>query len=459
MPDSTSNAPKSNVPKTNVPEYSSVSELSFNLKRTLEDSYGRIRVRGELSRVKIHSSGHMYSDLKDDQSVINVVCWRSTLAKLSIKPEEGLDVICTGKVSSYPARSNYQLIIESIELAGEGALLKLLEERKKRLAAEGLFDESRKKDLPFLPDAIGVITSPTGAVIQDIMHRLNDRFPRHVYLWPVHVQGDRAAQEVIAAIKGFDGNLPDHIKKPDVLIIARGGGSLEDLMPFNDEDLVRAVADCSIPVISAIGHETDTTLIDYVSDKRAPTPTGAAEIAVPRRVDIMAGLMDFAKRLHGAMMRHMDMATMQISHMSSRLGDPRQTLDIKTQQLDFLSEKMDRVFDRSVEKHQTRLISLFSRLVHPKAHMEFLSSRLSERSERLANIGQKILEKKETQLHSLERVLENLSFKRILDRGYTVIRDKDNKLITNADDIIENQDITVEFKGNKSIAGILKPAK
>jgi len=235
----------------------------------------------------------MYSDLKDENAVLNLVCWKGTVSRLSIKPEEGLEVICTGRISSYPARSNYQLIIESMELAGEGALLKMLEERKKKLAAEGLFAPERKNPIPFLPETIGVITSETGAVIRDILHRLRDRFPRHVLLWPVAVQGKDAAAQIAAAIKGFN-DLPSSLR-PDVLIVARGGGSLEDLMAFNEEEVVRAVSESTIPLISAVGHETDTTLIDYVSDLRAPTPTGAAEKVVPVRADLLAQILDNEK--------------------------------------------------------------------------------------------------------------------------------------------------------------------
>ena len=267
--------------RSNVPELT-VSELANSLKRTLEDTYARVRVRGELSRVKIHSSGHLYSDLKDQDAVLNIICWRTTLSRLSIHPEEGLEVICTGKITSYPARSNYQMVVDSMELAGEGALLKMLEDRRKRLAAEGLFDESRKKRRPYLPQTIGIVTSPTGAVIRDIIHRIEDRFPAHLLVWPVRVQGQGAAEEIAAAIDGFNAvpaNGP--FKRPDLLIIARGGGSLEDLMPFNEEIVVRAAANSKIPLISAVGHETDTTLIDFAADLRAPTPTAAAELAVP----------------------------------------------------------------------------------------------------------------------------------------------------------------------------------
>ncbi|MGB3455807.1 MAG: exodeoxyribonuclease VII large subunit, partial [Litorimonas sp.] len=278
---------------SNVPEFT-VSELAGNVKRTIEEAFGRVRVRGELGRVTIARSGHAYLDLKDDRAVINSIMWKGTVSRLSLRPEEGMEVIVEGKMSTYPGRSNYQLIIDRMELAGEGALMALLEKRKKALAAEGLFAAERKRDLPFLPRTIGVVTSPTGAVIRDILHRLEDRFPVHVLVWPVLVQGDRAAQQIADAIKGF--NSGTGFPRPDVLIVARGGGSLEDLWCFNEEVVIRAAAASDIPLISAVGHETDTTLIDYVSDKRAPTPTGAAEVAVPVRDDLLEFVADLGLR-------------------------------------------------------------------------------------------------------------------------------------------------------------------
>ena len=279
-------------PSANLAEQS-VSELSQALKRTLEDRFGHVRVRGEISGFKgPHSSGHVYFALKDDGAKLDAIIWRGSFTRLRSKMQEGLEVIATGKISSYPNKSSYQIIIENIEPAGVGALMALLEERRKKLMAEGLFDADRKKPIPFLPQTIGVITSPTGAVIRDILHRLNDRFPRHVLVWPVRVQGETAAAEVAAAIAGFNAME----QRPDLLIVARGGGSLEDLMPFNEEVVVRAVAASTIPLISAVGHETDTTLIDHAADWRAPTPTAAAERAVPVRADLLAEIVSLAAR-------------------------------------------------------------------------------------------------------------------------------------------------------------------
>src|SRR5215510_9093167 len=284
-------------PGHNLPEFT-VSEISQAVKRTLESNFERVRVRGEVSKPNYHGSGHLYFSLKDENAVIDACAWRATVGRLKLRLEHGMEVIVTGRVSSYPGSSKYQIVIDSVELAGEGALLKMLEDRRKRLAAEGLFDTARKKPLPVLPEVIGVITSPTGAVIRDILHRLADRFPRRVILWPVKVQGDDAAAQVVTAIRGFNA-LPagGRVPRPDVLIVARGGGSLEDLMPFNDEEVVRAAAASAIPLISAVGHETDTTLIDFAADRRAPTPTAAAEMAVPVRAQLLEELLDHGRRL------------------------------------------------------------------------------------------------------------------------------------------------------------------
>ncbi|MSO88567.1 MAG: exodeoxyribonuclease VII large subunit, partial [Rhodospirillaceae bacterium] len=288
--------PAAEAPR-NLPEFS-VSELSAALKRTLEDAFAWVRVRGEVSGVKRHTSGHVYFALKDEDSVIDAVCWRGTVQRLSILPEDGMEVVASGRITTYGGRSKYQLVVESVELAGRGALLRLLEERKQRLAAEGLFAAERKRKLPYLPEIIGIVTSPSGAVIRDILHRLADRFPRRVLLWPVAVQGEGAAAQVAAAIAGFNrlvvGGSPP---RPDLLIVARGGGSLEDLMAFNEEIVVRAAAASLIPLISAVGHETDSTLIDFASDRRAPTPSAAAEMAVPVRADLAAEIGDFDRRL------------------------------------------------------------------------------------------------------------------------------------------------------------------
>src|ERR1700758_1368218 len=285
-----------NEPRLNLPELT-VSELSTALKRTIEDAYGYVRVRGELGKVSYHSNGHVYFDLKDERACVAGVIWRSTATRIKLKLEAGLEVVVTGRVTTYPGRSQYQIIVETLEPAGLGALMALLEERRGRLTAEGLFDEARKQLLPYLPAVIGVITSPTGAVIRDILHRLADRFPRHVLVWPVRVQGDGSAGDVAAAVAGFNAlSERGAIPRPDLLIVARGGGSLEDLWSFNEEIVVRAAADSMIPLISAVGHETDITLIDFAADKRAPTPTAAAEMAVPVRSELFIEVTALARR-------------------------------------------------------------------------------------------------------------------------------------------------------------------
>lgn len=438
--------PEADAIKSNVPEFS-VSELAFSLKRTLEENYGRVRVRGELSRVKIHTSGHMYTDLKDIDACIAAVCWKGTLSKLSIKPEEGLEVICTGKISTYPARSNYQLIIDSIELAGQGALLKMLEERRKKLAAEGLFDPARKRPLPFLPEVIGVVTSPTGAVIRDILHRLEDRFPRPVQIWPVLVQGPGAAEQIAAAINGFQSMNP----RPDLLIVARGGGSLEDLMPFNEEIVVRAAANSKIPLISAVGHETDTTLIDYAADLRAPTPTAAAEKAVPVRADLQAMLLRDGQRLYSGVTRLMSELQHKLEARSKALGDPAHLLDIKTQKLDHAGDKISRVFGQFLSAKNERLTRAGAHLRHPREQIDLMENKLHRWSDQLIAISPRILRDFERHLAHAGKMLEAYSFENVLQRGFAVVRDSDGYVITDAAQARAGQIIDIQFKDKKHI--------
>src|SRR4029453_7235339 len=304
------------VTTSNVPEFT-VSELSFALKREIETAFPRVRVRGEISQPSFPRSGHCYFRLKDENAVIDGVCWKGTIPRLGSRIEEGLEVIATGRLTTYAGSSRYQIIVDRLELAGEGALLKLLEDRRKKLAAEGLFDADRKRALPFLPEVVGVVTSPSGAVIRDILHRISDRFPRRVLVWPVAVQGEKAAGEVAAAIAGFN-RLPEQgsVPRPDVLIVARGGGSLEDLWAFNEEIVVRAAAASTIPLISAGGHETHTPLIDFASARGAPTPTAAAEMAVPVRADLMAHTLDFGKRTIACMNRVLREATLAVTGLA-----------------------------------------------------------------------------------------------------------------------------------------------
>lgn len=411
----------------NTPEFS-VSELSFTLKRTIEDTFGHVRVRGEISRVTVARSGHIYTALKDDKAVLDSVIWKGVAGRLSIKPEEGMEVVCTGRLTTYPGRSNYQLVVESMELAGEGALLKLLEERRKRLAAEGLFDEDRKKPLPFLPETIGVITSDTGAVIRDIMHRLRDRFPRHVLLWPVLVQGEKAAEQVAAAISGFNRLEPPH--RPDVLIVARGGGSLEDLMPFNDEAVVRAAAASDIPLISAVGHETDTTLIDHAADRRAPTPTGAAEIAVPVRTELMAGVLDMQRRSLTAMRRGFEERRHRVEGLGRGLLDPKRRLENAMQRLDDLESRLRAGLRAYSDRQSARLDRFAAGLRPPRQLIDRGRDRLATLDGRIRQSVTAGLRERSHKLHHLASLLGSLSHENILQRGFALVRGDDGRVIT-----------------------------
>lgn len=428
--------------RSNIPDLS-VSELALSLKRTLEDTYARVRVRGELSKVKVHSSGHLYSDLKDAEAVLNIICWRGTMAKLSITPEEGLDVICTGRITSYPARSNYQMVVEEMELAGAGALLKMLEDRKKRLEAEGLFNPATKKKLPYMPQRIGVVTSPTGAVIRDILHRLADRFPCSVLVWPVRVQGDGAGLEIAAAISGF--NAMPQTQRPDLLIVARGGGSLEDLMPFNDEIVVRAAAASVIPLISAVGHETDTTLIDYAADLRAPTPTAAAEMAVPERLALLAFTGDCGTRLISALTRALKTASDHVRHVSARLAHPQRLLEIKTQQLDYLSNTLRHALEKRIQTASKRVVEIAARLQHPAQRLALARQNLESLDARLQRVTRETLEKRAQSLASLAKLLDVLSFKSVLGRGFAVIRDETGHPVTQKSQTTIGQSLFVQF--------------
>jgi exodeoxyribonuclease VII large subunit len=372
-----------NEPRLNIPEWT-VSELSAALKKTVEDTYGYVRVRGEITGYRgPHSSGHCYFGLKDEGAKIDAVIWKGTFGRIRFKPEEGLEVVCTGRLTTYPGRSTYQIVIESLEPAGVGALMALLEERKKKLAAEGLFDEARKQLLPFLPGVIGVITSPTGAVIRDILHRLADRFPRHVLLWPVRVQGEGSAAEVAAAIHGFNALAAGgRVPRPDLIIVARGGGSLEDLWSFNEEIVVRAAAESLIPLISAVGHETDFTLIDFVSDRRAPTPTAAAEMAVPVRVDLLTQIDGLARRKIACWARGVDARRTELRSAARALPAADALLAVPRQKLDTLAERLPRALTANAEIHHKQYLRCATRL-----SPQLLRSRVRSERERLANLA------------------------------------------------------------------------
>lgn len=437
------------APKTNVPELS-VTGLSMALQRTLEGSFGRVRVRGEISAMKLAASGHLYADLKDENANLNIICWRSTVARLKVKPEDGLEVICTGKITTYPKSSRYQLIVDSMELAGEGALLKMLEDRRKKLAAEGLFDPARKRKLPFLPQRIGVVTSPTGAVIRDILHRLSDRFPRHVLVWPVIVQGAGAAEQIAAAIDGFSALPPE--QRPDIVIVARGGGSLEDLMAFNEEIVVRAAAASKIPLISAVGHETDTTLIDYAADLRAPTPTAAAEMAVPVRRDLLAQVMDDSARLYNIMNRHLTLLQQRVQTAAAKLGDPRRIVEIKTQTLDHLSHKLSSGFEKGLARRAAQVAEAAAMLRHPRQVIAEKGRTLSLWEQRLSDVKGRLLEPPQQRLGRAAALLEALSFQKVLERGFAVIRDEDGKPLVSAASVRPGQRLELQFRDGRKKA-------
>jgi exodeoxyribonuclease VII large subunit len=369
----------------NMPEFT-VSELSGAVKRTIEGEFSRVRVRGEVGRVSRPSSGHLYFDLKDANAVISAISWKGQVARMQVRPEEGMEVVATGRMTTFPGQSKYQLIVEDVAPAGLGALMLMLEKRRAALASEGLFDPARKKPLPFLPDVIGVVTSPSGAVIRDILHRLRDRFPRHVLIWPVVVQGERCAPEVAAAIRGFNALGPDGpIPRPDVIIVARGGGSLEDLWGFNEEIVVRAAAASDIPLISAVGHETDTTLIDHAADRRAPTPTAAAEMAVPVRLDLVAQVDQGGARLARALAQGLGLRRQRAQDVARALPRPEALVGPSRQRLDLWAERLPQALSQPVTVKRGRWMQLDAR-IRPQTLARLLADlrlRLTERAARL----------------------------------------------------------------------------
>ena len=407
----------------------SITEISGILKRTVEDRFGFVRLRGELSGVKRAASGHLYCSLKDEKAVIDGVMWRGNAGRLSFMPEDGIEVVASGKLTTYPGRSKYQIVMESMEIAGEGALLALLEKTKTRLEAEGLFAPERKKLLPFLPRTIAVVTSPTGAVIRDILHRLADRFPCEVLVWPVLVQGKGSSDQVASAIRGFS-ELPEGISKPDILIVARGGGSIEDLWGFNEEVVVRAIADCPIPVISAVGHETDTTLADFAADRRAPTPTAAAEMAVPVRAELAAAIEDLAHRKKRAIARPVGLGRERLEARLQRMPKAETLLQPQVQKLDDLSDRLGRGLKDSAAKARERLQSDPARLSAP-----LLLARVDRARDRLGAsrftpaLAQDRLKRESERFSAFERLYQSLNPKAPLKRGFVLVKDTQGNLV------------------------------
>jgi len=438
--DSVETAPEPN-------EYT-VTEVSNKLKSMVESKFAYIRVRGEFSRVTVAKSGHLYTSLKDDKSVLDAIIWKGTLSKLSITPEEGMEVICTGRLTTYPGRSNYQMIIENAEIAGEGALLKMIEERKKKLAAEGLFDEARKKPIPLIPERIGVITSPTGAVIRDIMHRLNERFPRNVYLYPVMVQGEGAAKTVAEGVRRFNLIPKGSPYRPDVLIVARGGGSLEDLMPFNDEELVRAVAASEIPIISAVGHETDTTLIDYAADLRAPTPTAAAEKAVPVKSELITLILDKQKRIFNSAKNIIKNKTNITLALSRAVTSPRSLMENSIQRLDNISIRLDSCLKSWLQSKENTIKQLNLRIspIYLRQRIKSFEQNLANRNEKLVGFEKNLITSRADKLKNLSALLNSYSFERVLDRGFAAIFDEKGNIISSKNETSSGQRLKIRLK-------------
>ena len=501
---------------TNQAPYS-VSELSGALKRTVEGAFGLVRVRGEIVQPKTHGSGHLYFCLKDDAAVIDAVCWRGNASKLQLVPEHGMEVIVTGKLTTYPGRSKYQIVVETMELAGQGALFKLIEERRQRLLAEGLFEAAAKRTLPFIPQRIGLVTSPSGAVLHDILHRLADRFPRHVLVWPVAVQGPGAAEQVATAVTGFNA-APPHLR-PDLLIVARGGGSIEDLMAFNEEIVVRAVAASTIPVIAAVGHETDHTLIDLVADRRAPTPTAAAEFAVPVRTALLQQLDESGFRLRQAVYQTWERPRTHLQALARGLADPRRLLGTTRQSLDDRAERLAQAMQTLLTAQQLQLGRAAAGLKHPRvqlteaSHRLFVlegrlqqvvrddlvearmllalrvpvppAARLSHERQALIHLAQRgqrartllmqghrerfdalagrvddeplygLLGDWAYTLDNKARHLESLSYRNVLARGYAVVRDNEGRAVAAGAKLRKGQFVEIEFGDGKKGAQIL----
>lgn len=492
-------------PGENAPEFS-VSDLSGAIKRVIEGEFGRVRVRGEIGRVSRPKSGHLYLDLKDDRAVINGIIWKGVAGKLPVQPEEGMEVVATGRLTTFPGQSRYQIIIEDIKPAGAGALMAMLEKRKAALAAEGLFAAERKRPLPYLPEIIGVVTSPSGAVIRDILHRLRDRFPRKVLIWPVAVQGERCAGEVTRAIEGFNAMTPGGaLPRPDLLIVARGGGSIEDLWGFNEESVVRAAAASDIPLISAVGHETDTTLIDHAADRRAPTPTAAAELAVPVRLELLGWLdgqegrlihalgtavaqrgqrlRDLARalprvetlldtprqrldvwgdRLPAALIRGVQLRRVALSEAGGALrpGMLRRMIDSDTRRLTGAADRMGGALQRRTRDDAKRLEGLAARLAlrAPNDGIAARRAEMERSTARLSAAATHQISAWRQRIDALDRLRETLGYKATLERGYAVVR-ADGNLVTTAKAAKTGSALEIEFADGRLRLGGGPPRK
>ncbi len=429
-------------------EPQSVSAISAALKRAVEGQFGFVRVRGELSGVKRAASGHLYASLKDDAARLDAVMWKGNVSRLAFRPEDGIEVVATGKLTTYPGRSNYQIVIERMEIAGEGALLAMLAKTKARLEAEGLFDAGKKRRLPYLPTVIGVVTSPTGAVIRDILHRLADRFPSHVLVWPVLVQGSGAAAQIAAAVRGFSAIVAgSSLPRPDVIIVARGGGSIEDLWAFNEEVVVRAIAESTIPVISAVGHETDTTLADFAADLRAPTPTAAAELAVPVREELRGQIAELALRKRRAVVRPLALGRERLEARAQRLPRPETLLASPAQKLDDLGERLRRGLSERIAAARTSLQNDAARLSLPLLAQRLAIARRQLEGARLApTLLTRGLAAGHERLAATARVMASLNPDNVLARGYARVLGAAGQTVTSADTGAREVRLTIKFR-------------
>jgi exodeoxyribonuclease VII large subunit len=446
-------------PGSNAHEFT-VSELSGAIKRTLEGEFGRIRVRGEVGRVIRARSGHLYYDVKDDRNTLACTTWKGQAGRLSVQPEEGMEVIVTGRLTAYGAQSKYNMNVEEIEVAGAGALMAMLEKRKQALTAEGLFAPERKQPLPYLPEVIGVVTSPTGAVIRDILHRLRDRFPRRVLIWPVAVQGKACAPEVAAAIRGFNA-MPEGAQKPDLIIVARGGGSIEDLWGFNEEIVVRAAAESRIPLISAVGHETDTTLIDYAADQRAPTPTAAAEMAVPVRLDLIGWVDQQGARMTQALRNALRQRAQRTTDLARALPRAETLLAQPRQRLDLAAERLPNALRARTNAGRLALSRLEGRITPGtlRAALRTQGHRLQTATARLAPRAQAQVSALRAKLDGLERMRLSLGYEETLKRGYAVVWGEDDTVLTSHKALRAAQSIEIEFADGRKALGAPPPRK